>query len=116
MARTNPINLRLDDEELAALRAAAEEAGIPVSTWIRETAVERALHGDPQPEPVQRMNPMLLLYAGVALAEAQRQQRPRWWRFWQRWQPGQRQQRQPELATAVPQIAEGAVVDAVYTG
>ena len=79
MARTNPVNLRLDDDELAALRAAADEAGIPVSTWIRDTAVKQALYGEPEPEPVQRMDPMLLLYAGAALAELQRQQRPRWW-------------------------------------
>ena len=70
MARTNPVNLRLDDDELAALRAAADEAGIPVSTWIRDTAVKQALYGEPEPEPVQRMDPMLLLYAGAALAPA----------------------------------------------
>ena len=113
MARTNPVNLRLDDDELAALRAAAGEAGIPVSTWIRDTAVKQALYGEPEPEPVQRMDPMLLLYAGAALAELQRQQRPRWWQFWRRGQqdaallgPAPARQ-QPELAAPV----DGALVE-----
>ena len=35
---------------------------------------------------------------------------PPWWQPWQRWRPGRRQQR-PQL-----ELAEGAVVDAVYTG
>ena len=96
MARTNPINLRLDDEELAALRAAADEAGMPVSTWIREAAVKQALYVEPEPEPVQRMDPMMLLYAGAALAELQRQQQPRWWQFWRRGQE------HPELAMMMP--------------
>ena len=49
MARTNPVNLRLDDDEMAALRAAAERDGKPASTWIRETAVKQALYVEPDP-------------------------------------------------------------------
>lgn len=51
MARTNPINLRLDDEEMAALRAAAERDDKPASTWIREAAVKQALYVEPEPDP-----------------------------------------------------------------
>ena len=49
MARTNPVNLRLDDDEMAALRAAAERDGKPASTWIREAAVKQALYVEPEP-------------------------------------------------------------------
>ena len=110
MARTNPINLRLDDEELAALRAAADEAEKPVSTWIREAAVKQALYVEPEPEPVQRMDPMMLLYAGAALAELQRQQRPRWWQFWRRGQEHSDLGIQAPMHQPEPVAIEGGVV------
>ena len=115
MARTNPVNLRLDDAEMAALRAAAERDNKPVSTWIREAAVKQATSPEPEPEPIQRMDPMMLLYAGAALAELQRQQRPRWWRFWRRGQVAELAAPAPprDISREMSELAAaGQVIDA----
>lgn len=38
--RRNLVNLRLTDDELAAFRAAAEDAGVQLGVWVRERALE----------------------------------------------------------------------------
>lgn len=42
-ARTGVFTIRLSDDERAAIEAAAERAGKPVTQWARETMIEAAL-------------------------------------------------------------------------
>ena len=117
MPRTHMINLRADDDEVAIMQAAADAAGVKLGTWVREVALQSASPAELAPAPSSETDPMLAFYRGFSLGVSYRdeQRQAPWWRFWQRWQPGQRQQQLPEL-TAAGQIADGAVVDAVYTG
>lgn len=118
------LNIGVRPEDYELVLAAAEEAGQDVTGFCRAAILRAAAPQPVEPQPAASNGSVVLPAAFFwtlaqpyieAYQQAQEPAAP-WWRFWQRWQPGQRQQRQPELATAGPQIAEGAVVDAVYTG
>ena len=113
------LNIGLRPEDYEQVLAAAEEAGQDVTGFCRGVILAAAAPSPVEPEPAASNGAVVLPAAFFwTLAQPyiealhQAQEPPPalpWWRLWQRWRPGRRQRPQLELA-------EGAVVEAVYTG
>ena len=91
-------------------RAGLAPGGISSPTRCASASDVKSGSEGPEPEPVQGMDPMMMLYAGAALAELQRQQRPRSWQFWRRGQEQSELGIQGLIDQPEPVAIEGGVV------